>query len=190
MENQVVCDLEKCKGGCCELGDAGEPLEQNELAIITGLYEKIKPYLTQAAVAAIETKGKYLYHEEFGWVTPTLGSDKEICVYGVKDEKGIIQCAFEQAYNDGVTNWKKPVSCHLFPLLAHKTPNGKYDRLNYEPREKLCNPACILGKKLQIPAYVFMKEALIRKFGKEFYEALDQVAKQYPDVQEEPKDNK
>ena len=177
IQKQFVCDLSKCKGGCCEDGDAGAPLEEEELDKIVELYEQVKPYLSQASVAEIEKKGKYVYHREFGWVTPTLGNDSEICVYGIRGNDGIIKCAFEQAYYDGKTDWKKPVSCHLFPIITTKGRNGNYDKLNYEPREKLCNPACALGKQLQVTTYQFLKEAVIRKFGKEFYEALDMIAK-------------
>lgn len=184
VEKQFVCDLNKCKGGCCEDGDAGAPLDDAELDIILELYEKVKPYLTEASIAEIERKGKYVYSKEFGWVTPTLGNDREICVYGVRDEKGIIKCAFEQAYYDGVIAWKKPVSCHLFPIIVSKGRKGNHDRVNYEPRERLCNPACALGKKLEVPTYQFLKEPLERKFGKDFYEALDKVAKSYYAVKE------
>jgi len=177
VNQQFVCDLAKCKGGCCEEGDAGAPLDADELDLMVDLYEKIKPYLTPESIAEIEKKGKYVYHKEFGWVTPTLGNDHEICVYGKRDEKGIIKCAFEQAYYDGVTTWKKPISCHLFPIIHKKGKSGNYDRINYEPREQLCKPACGLGKKLKVPAYEFLKEPLIRLYGEEFYKALDAVAK-------------
>jgi len=177
VTKQFVCDLAKCKGGCCEEGDAGAPLEEQELDIILSVYEKVKPYLSQAAIEEIERKGKYVYHKEFGWVTPTLGSDSEICVYGYRDERGIIKCTFEQAYYDGVIEWKKPISCHLFPVTTKKGKHGNYERVNYQPREKLCNPACGLGKKLKIPVYEFLKEPLIRKYGKEFYDVLDEIAK-------------
>jgi len=177
VEKQFVCDLAKCKGGCCEEGDAGAPLDDAELDLILEMYEKVKPYLTEASVKEVERKGKYVYNKEFGWVTPTLGDDKEICVYGLRDEKGMIKCAFEQAYYDGIIPWKKPISCHLFPIIITKGKQGDYDKVNYEPREKLCNPACALGKKLQVPTYEFLKEPLIRKYGEEFYYALDKVAK-------------
>ena len=177
VEKQFVCDLNKCKGGCCEEGDAGAPLDDNELEIVLEIYEKIKPYLSAEAIAEVEKKGKYVYNREFGWVTPTLGNDNEICVYGRRDEKGIIKCAFEQAYYDGVISWKKPISCHLFPIITKKGKLGDYERVNYEPREKLCNPACALGKKLEVPTYEFLKEPLIRKYGKDFYNALDKVVK-------------
>jgi hypothetical protein len=178
VEKQFVCDLAKCKGGCCEEGDAGAPLEDQEMDIILSVYEKVKPYLTEAAIAEIERKGKYVFHKEFGWVTPTLGNDSEICVYGYRDEKGIIKCAFEQAYYEGAISWKKPISCHLFPVITKKGKHGGYERVNYEPREKLCSPACGLGKKLKVPVYEFLKEPLIRKYGKEFYEVLEKIARE------------
>ena len=176
VETQFVCDLDKCRGGCCEEGDAGAPLDEKELDIVLEMYEKVKPYLTAAGIAEIERKGKYVYNKEFGWVTPTLGNDREICVYGSRDEKGIIKCAFEQAYSDGVIPWKKPISCHLFPIIINKGKKDGYDRMNYEPREKLCNPACALGKKLQVPTYEFLKEPLVRKYGEGFYNALEKAA--------------
>ncbi len=177
VEKQFVCDLAKCKGGCCEDGDAGAPLDNKELDVILEVYEQVKSYLAEASVAEIEKKGKFVYHKEFGWVTPTLGNDSEICVYGIRGKDGIIKCAFEQAYYDGKIKWKKPISCHLFPIITKKSKHGDHELMNYEPREKLCNPACAFGKKLQVPTYEFLKDAIIRKYGEEFYEALNTVGK-------------
>jgi hypothetical protein len=181
VEKQFVCDLTKCKGGCCEEGDAGAPLEKQELDIILESYEKVKPFLTEAAIKEIDKNGKYHYDREFGWVTPTLSSDREICVYGKRDKKGVIQCAFEQAYNQGIIGWKKPISCHLFPIIVTKSRNEQYPRLNYEAREGLCDPACGLGKKLKVPTYEFLREPIVRKFGEDFYNALDTIAKEFYD---------
>jgi hypothetical protein len=179
VEKQFVCDLAKCKGGCCEDGDAGAPLDKEELEIINQHFEKVKPYLTAASLKEIENKGRYVYNKEFGWVTPTLGNDSEICVYGIREKDGMIKCAFEQAYYDGVIPWKKPISCHLYPIIAEKGKHGDYEKVNYEPREKLCNPACALGQKLKVPTYEFLKESLVRKYGEDFYNALDKAAKEY-----------
>ena len=88
IQAKFVCDLSKCKGGCCEDGDAGAPLEEEELNMIVDVYEAVKPYLSRASVSEIEKKGKYVYHDEFGWVTPTLGDDSEICVYGIREKDG------------------------------------------------------------------------------------------------------
>lgn len=179
IEKRFVCDLSKCKGGCCEEGDAGAPLTDEELNTITEVYENVKPYLTEPSLQEIERKGKYVFNKEFGWVTPTLGNDKGICVYGIRDKNGIIKCAFEQAYNDKKISWKKPISCHLYPVIARKGKHGDYDRVNYEPREILCSPACKLGDKLKMPVYKFLQEALTRKYGKDFYNALDVAAQLY-----------
>lgn len=179
VEKQFVCDLAKCKGGCCEDGDAGAPLDEDELNVIDELYEKVKPYLRKIAIEEIEQKGKYVYNKEFGWVTPTIDSDKEICVYAIREKDGMIKCAFEQAYYDGVISWKKPISCHLYPIITKKGKYGKYERVNYEPRENLCNPACSLGKKLKVRTFEFLKEPLVRKYGEEFYKALEQAAAEH-----------
>lgn len=174
VEAQFVCDLMKCKGGCCEDGDAGAPLEKEELEIINEIYETVKPYLTQEGIRLIEKHGRYQYDKDFGWVTPTI--EGKMCVYGIKDQYGIIKCGIEQAYRDGKIGFKKPISCHLYPVIVNKGKKGAFDRVNYEPREVLCSPACVQGKKLKVPVYQFLKEPIVRKFGPEFYEALEKVA--------------
>ena len=175
LEEHFVCDLTKCKGGCCEDGDAGAPMEKWELEKLKTHYDVIKPYMTPEGIHEVEKQGKYLYDREFGWVTPTINGG--ICAYGIKDKTGTILCGIEQAYNDGKLDWKKPLSCHLFPVKTQKSkrdPDMEY--VNYEPREDLCSAACSLGKKLKVPVYQFLKESLIRKYGPEFYEALEATA--------------
>jgi hypothetical protein len=172
VEARFVCDLHKCKGGCCEDGDAGAPLEKEERKIIDENFEAIRPYLTKEGLEEIGRQGKYLYDREFGWVTPTVNG--KICAYGFRDRNGIIKCGIEQAYYEGKLSWKKPISCHLYPIRISKSKT--YTNVNYEPREVLCSPACALGKKLKLPVYQFLKEAIIRKFGTGFYDALHEVA--------------
>lgn len=175
VEEQFVCDLNKCKGGCCVDGDAGAPLSSEELLHLNEVYDAVLPYLDEENKKELLKQGKYVYDNEFGWVTPTIES--KVCVYGITDEKGIVKCGIEQAYNDGKVNWKKPISCHLFPIRVKLSKNKKTEYVNYEPREDLCSAACNLGKKLKVPVYVFLKEALVRKYGTEFYETLDAAAK-------------
>ena len=172
VEEQFVCDLAKCKGGCCVDGDAGAPLENNELKELNAAYNSVLPYLSAESRKVLETEGKYVYDQEFGWVTPTISNG--MCAYGMVDKNGIVKCGIEQAYNDGKIKWKKPISCHLFPIRIKKTKNAEL--VNYEPREDLCSAACILGKKLKMPVYQFLKEPLIRKYGNDFYEALSATA--------------
>ena len=169
-EEQFVCDLTKCKGGCCEDGDAGAPLEVAELDELINHYDTIAEYMNEDGRKEILRQGKYLYDREFGWVTPTVNG--KICAYGYKDQSGIVKCSIEQAYNEGKLDWKKPISCHLFPIRIKKSLDGKTDYANYEPREDLCAAACKLGKKLKVPVYLFLKDAIIRKYGVEFYETL------------------
>lgn len=174
VKAQFVCDLSKCKGGCCEDGDAGAPLTNEELDIVKESYPAVLPYLTTEGRNEIERQGLYRYDVEFGWVTPTV--DGQICAYGYRDEKGVIKCAFEQAYNEGLITWKKPISCHLYPIKITKSKHADQEMVNYEPRETMCAPACSLGEKLKVPVYQFLKEAIIRKYGEEFYEVLDKIA--------------
>jgi len=175
VEEQFVCDLNKCKGACCVDGDAGAPLEKNELKELENVFKEVLPYLTDEGKSEIERTGKYLYDTEFGWVTPTISNG--MCAYGTVDEKGIVKCGIEQAYNDGKIHWKKPISCHLFPIRIKKTRNAEL--VNYEPREDLCKSACALGKTLKVPVYQFLKEPLIRKYGQDFFDALSATAKHY-----------
>jgi hypothetical protein len=175
VEEQFVCDLSKCKGGCCVDGDAGAPLNDDELKEMDAVYEGVLPYLTERSKLELEKQGKYVYNQEFGWVTPTING--EICVYGITDQNGIVKCGIEQAYNDGKVAWRKPISCHLFPIRIKQSRNKKTDLLNYQPREDLCSAACSLGTKLKVPVYVFLKDAIIRKYGTAFYETLEATAK-------------
>ncbi len=175
VSEQFVCDLTKCKGGCCEDGDAGAPMETEELNELINAYDIIKEYMTEEGRKEITKVGKYIYDQEFGWVTPTLKG--KICAYGFRDNQGIIKCAIEQAYNDDKIKWRKPLSCHLFPIRIKQSKDKKTDYVNYEPREDLCAAACKLGKKLKVPVYIFLKDSIIRKYGEEFYQTLEATAK-------------
>ena len=175
LEEQFVCDLTSCKGGCCEDGVAGAPLEDWEKDEIDKYLDIVTPYLTPKGQKEIRKQGNYVYDEEFGWVTPTINSG--LCVYGYKNKLGVIQCGFEQAYNDGKIGWKKPISCHLFPIrISQSKQDPDVEYVNYEPRQDLCAAACSFGKKLKVPVYVFLKEPIIMKYGEDFYEALEASA--------------
>lgn len=173
IQEEFICNLSACKGGCCVDGDAGAPLAKNELKKILEVYKIIKDDLSKEALTEIKKVGPYTQEEYFGYVTPAINGG--ICVYGYKDEKGIVKCLIEKAYYEGKTDFKKPISCHLYPIRETKTK--EYLALNYSPRETLCAPACKLGKKEGVKVYEFLKEPLIRKFGEEFYHVLDKIAK-------------
>lgn len=172
---QFVCDLNYCKGGCCEDGDSGAPLEKEELQTLRDIYQSVKPYLSPEGIKVLEQEGLFAYDQEFGWVTPTVGG--RICAYGFRDKQGVIKCGIEQAWLDNRISWKKPISCHLFPVKITRSKRQSLEYVNYEPREDLCKAACKLGKKLKVPVYEFIKEALIRKYGTDFYLTLEASAK-------------
>ena len=174
VEERFVCDLDKCKGGCCVDGDCGAPLTKEETEIIAGIYPKIVPYLEKAYLGEINKQGTHTVDKEHGYVTPTVNGG--ICVYGYTDDAGIVKCGIEKAWKEGVIDFRKPISCHLFPIRITTHPD--YELVNYEPRQDLCKPACKLGNKLKVPVYKFLKEALVRKYGEDFYETLEATAEE------------
>lgn len=167
-EERFVCDLNRCKGACCTEGDYGAPLEEEELSILAANYEQIKPYLTTQGVRAIEEQGLYVLDGEGDFATPTVGNNQE-CAYGIFDAKGILKCGIEQAYLEGKINFRKPISCHLYPIRI--TKYDKFHAVNYH-RWQICEPACQLGESLKMPIYKFLKEPLIRKYGEAWYKEL------------------
>lgn len=175
VSEQFVCDLTKCKGGCCEDGDSGAPLTNEELELLRNCIEDVKPYLTPEGLKVLESEGLYRYDAEFGWVTPTIAG--RMCAYGFRDQQGVIKCGIEQSWLDKKISWKKPLSCHLFPIKITRSKRQQQEYMNYEPREDLCQAACKLGRHLKVPVYVFLKDALIRKYGSEFYSTLDATAR-------------
>lgn len=175
IEKEFVCNLDKCKGGCCVDGDAGAPLTLEEANIIEDLFPLLKPELSPRAIREIEEQGAYTYDDEFDIVTPVI--DGGICVYGYYDENNIVKCAIEKIYYEGKTDFKKPISCHLYPIRITET-NG-FELVNYEPRKKLCSPACKLGEQLKVPVYQFLKEPIIRKYGDDVYHVIDDIAKEH-----------
>lgn len=171
IKKDFVCNLSACKGACCVDGDAGAPLEEEETKILQEIYPKVKPLLRQESIDAIETQGTFVESEFGDLETPLLdGAD---CVYVIYDDKNVALCAIEEAYNQGIISWKKPISCHLYPIRV--TDYTEFSAVNYHKWE-ICDDACTLGKELQVPIYKFVKQALIRKFGEDWYLELEKIA--------------
>ncbi|RNI28106.1 DUF3109 family protein [Rufibacter immobilis] len=165
-----VCNLEKCKGACCVEGDLGAPLDKEELPLLAEVYEHVKPYMSAEGVKAVTEQGLYVEDFEGDYSTPTIG-DRE-CAYAIYDDNLTLKCAIEQAYLDGKISWKKPISCHLYPIRITKYDG--FEALNYD-RWEICNPACSFGQELGVPVYKFLREPLIRKFGEEWFNELDEL---------------
>jgi len=177
IEKDFLCNLSACKGACCVDGDAGAPLEADEAKILEKIYPIIKPYLRKQSIEAIELQGTHIVTEDGELETPLIkGAD---CAYVIFDEKNTALCAIEEAYNQGEVDWKKPVSCHLYPVRVKDY--SEFSAVNYDNWE-ICDAACSLGKELQVPVYKFVKEALIRKFGSDWYAELEQVAAKHSKI--------
>ena len=166
-EQFFVCNLEKCKGACCVEGDLGAPLDEDELPVMEQITEAVLPYLSEEGKEAIREQGPYILDEDGDYSTPTIGGRE--CAYAIYDERGILKCGIEQAYNDGKVSFKKPISCHLYPIRI--TRYDEFEAANYD-RWSICSPACHLGKELHVPVYKFLKDALIRKYGEDWYQGL------------------
>jgi len=173
LEKEFVCNLNACKGACCVDGDAGAPLEKEELVILEEILPVLKSYLRKEGLQAIEAQGLYTTNEQGEHETTLVnGAD---CAYVIYDEKNIAMCGIEEAYNQGEIAFKKPVSCHLYPVRIKQY--SEFAAVNYDKWE-ICDDACSLGQELGVPVYKFVKQALIRKFGKEWYSELEKVAEQ------------
>lgn len=171
ISNDFVCNLSACKGACCVDGDAGAPVEPEEAKILAAIYPKVKPFLRQKGIEAIEAQGTSITTEDGEIETPLIdGAD---CAYVTFDDRGTALCGIEEAYNQGEIDWKKPVSCHLYPIRVQDY--SEFAAVNYH-KWYICDDACSLGKELQVPVYKFVKEALIRKFGEDWYTELEKVA--------------
>ena len=172
FEKQFVCDLTACKGACCVEGDAGAPLDAQEVAILQREYPKIKDYLRPEGIKAIEEQGTHVIDELDGEPVTPLVNDAE-CAYVVFDEKGTTLCGIEKAWKEGKTDFRKPVSCHLYPVRVQKY--SSFEAVNYH-KWQICSAACSLGEELKVPVYRFTKDALIRKYGSEWYQDLERAA--------------
>lgn len=172
IKEEFVCNLSACKGACCIEGDSGAPLEEHELSVLQDIYSKVKPYMTAKGIEAVEEQGTHVVDDDGDLTTPCVDKNKE-CAY-VTWENGITKCAIEKAYEEGAIDWQKPISCHLYPIRITSYP--EFDVLNYD-RWHICHAACAFGKKLNVPVYSFLKTPLIRKYGEEWYKALEESVK-------------
>jgi len=174
LKEKFHCDLAACKGECCVQGDAGAPLTEEEPGVLHKIYPAVKPYMRPEAIKAAEKRGLYEKDDEGEYVT-ALVEGKE-CIFTVFDERGIARCAIEQAWKDGKISFRKPLSCHLYPVRLKEYRD--FTAVQYH-RWDICNPGRALGEKLDMPLYKFLREPLIRRFGPEWYRELEEVAEAY-----------
>jgi hypothetical protein len=166
LEKKFRCNLPACLGNCCRYGDSGAPLTISEAQILEEIWSEVKPYLRPEGLAAIEEKGKSITDFENERVTPLIGNEE--CAYTIFRD-GVLMCSIEQAWHDGKVKFKKPLSCHLFPVrIKHYSD---FRAVNYEELA-ICSPARKAGSEEGIYVYEFLKEPLIRALGEELYKEL------------------
>jgi len=173
LEKEFCCDLDACKGCCCIEGDAGAPLTQEEDQKIREILPLLLPSMTKEARQAVEA-GDISYLDRDGELVTQIVNGKD-CVFSRVDHNGWCYCLIERAHADGKIDFKKPISCHLYPIrVKHFPARGQapaMDALEYH-RWDVCHCARQLGKKLHLPIYKFLKEPLIRAYGQEWYDEL------------------
>lgn len=174
IEEAFVCDLNACKGACCVEGDAGAPLTDEEVSILEKEYPNFQSYIREEGKASVVEQGTSVKDTDGEWFTP-LRDGKE-CAYTVFDEKGTAMCGIELAWKDGKTSFRKPISCHLYPIRTKQYKD--FEAINYE-RWNICSAACSLGKELKVPVFKFTKDALIRKYGEQWYAALEEASEEF-----------
>ncbi|MTB49696.1 DUF3109 family protein [Lewinella sp. W8] len=169
-DEQFACNLTACKGACCWEGEFGAPLADEELEDLKRVYPEVAPLMTEAGRRAVAEQGLYTRNSEMGEYATTLVNGGP-CAYMMLDEGGVAQCTIERAYREGKTDWKKPISCHLYPIRVTEKKEANFTALNYD-RWDICSAACTKGQKEKIRVFEFAREALIRKYGKDWYEEL------------------
>ena len=166
LEKKFRYNLPLCQGNCCRYGDSGAPLSTDEAHILEDIWIKVRPYLREEGIAAIEEKGKSNLDFENERVTPLIGNAE--CAYAILKDN-IFMCGIEQAWSDGKIDFRKPLSCHLFP--ARVKYFSDFRAVNYEELS-ICSPARKTGSAEGIYLYEFLKEPLIRAFGEAMYNEL------------------
>ena len=164
---RFCCNLAWCKGECCVAGDAGAPLEPDEVGLIEDDIEAIKPYMRQEGINAIENGDVYDYDDMGNLVTPLVNGEE--CAFVYFHDNGTALCAIEKAFLEGKTDFRKPISCHLYPIRIVEK-DGFTHILYHE--WSVCVPAKRKGEKEGIPLYKFLKEPMIRKWGEQWYERM------------------
>jgi hypothetical protein len=175
IEKEFCCDLEKCKGACCVAGDSGAPITVEEADLIEEMYPYFEEYLSQENIEEIKKQGFSVIDSDNDLVTPIVGNNE--CVFTFRDEAGITKCAVERAYFEKHTTFRKPVSCHLFPIRINEYK--RFDAVNYQQLD-ICKPGRICGKSKEMPLWKYLEEPLIRKYGQEWYKELTYAAEHLP----------
>jgi hypothetical protein len=173
IEKKFSCDLNACRGSCCRYGDTGAPLAAEEAAMLDRIWPELWPFLRPEGIRAIEAQGTSITDIEGELVTPLIRNEE--CAYTIIED-GIYRCGIETAFNAGKVDFKKPLSCHLFPVRIKQYRD--FRAVNYE-EWAICRPGVTSGEKRNTGLCTFLQEPLVRAFGQEWYDKLIWAAKEY-----------
>ena len=171
LTEYFCCDLERCLGACCVEGDAGAPVTLEEVGEMERVYPEIESELAPEACEVIRQQGM-AYTDKTGELVTSIVRGRE-CVFCCRDENGCTLCASDRAFRQKRTSWDKPISCSLYPIREKRFTGGLVG-LSYN-RWDICEPARLKGRTLRLPVYQFLREPLIRRFGKAWYDELEET---------------
>jgi hypothetical protein len=174
LTEYFACDYEKCKGCCCVIGDSGAPMEECEAEAIEKNYHIFSPIMSEEGRKAVADKGFFEIDRDGDMVTPLVPGSEE-CAYTLFDEDGNCFCSMERCWFQGKGDFRKPISCWLYPIRITELSNGTR-ALNLH-RWHICQDAFAKGKKEKVRVYEFLREPIERYFGEDFYSALSEAAK-------------
>jgi len=174
FEKKFVCDLQKCKGGCCVEGDSGAPLRSKEIKEISKNLSIIKSEMSTKGLNAIKNNDFHYLDSDGDKVTKLV--DGKECVFVVFDKNNIAKCSIESAYRKNKINFNKPISCHLYPIRIKKYDS--FTAVNVDSWH-VCKPACECGTELNVPVFKFLKDAIVRSWGLDFFKHLDSVYNEF-----------
>ena len=177
FSQKFVCNLSKCKGACCWEGDFGAPVTDDEENSIDAINDKVLPLLSNASKSIINEKGVAPYDAILKRKVTPLHADGA-CVYLTKDSSGVARCVFEKLWEEGKTDFQKPISCHLYPIRISENKDTGFEALNYDEWE-ICKPACSLGEEMKMPVFRFLEAAIVRQYGQGFYDQLEDMYVSY-----------
>lgn len=179
VEEYFSCDLDRCLGQCCVEGDSGAPLEEKEVEELESAVECVKDMLSPGALRTISEEGVSSRDRDGDLVTTIV--DGRDCVFTTYAPGGKCLCALEKAWREGkIAKMVKPLSCSLYPIRVAQT--GPYIALNYH-RWKICKSAEVNGRARGIRIYEALEGPLVRAFGREWYDELCEVAREYLSTQ-------
>ena len=173
IEKKFACDLSACKGSCCRYGDTGAPLTTKEALTLEHILPGVIPYLRREGIEAIEKAGTSIKDLEGELVTPLVNNEE--CAYAIM-ESDVYKCGIETAFNAGAVDFRKPLSCHLFPVRIKSYRDFK--AVNYE-EWSICRPGVSSGISRNIELCIFLRDPLVRAFGQEWYNKLLWAAGEY-----------